>query len=63
MGNVWISLWEERPIVIMVKDESAGAVEGSEIKKAKLTAEDVPVLEKVLLGKLRVKTNDWLLNT
>lgn len=63
MKNVWVSLWEERPVVIKVKDETAGAVEGAEIRKVKLNEEGLPIFETERLGKLRVKTDEWLLNT
>lgn len=43
MRNVWISLWEERPVVMKIKDETPGALDGAEIRKVKLDGNDLPV--------------------
>jgi len=63
MWNVWVSLWEEKPIIIKEKDTTAGALENAEIKKVKLCEDGLPKLDTQLLGKMKIKTDEWILNS
>lgn len=60
--NVWVSLYETKPVIIKEKDPTPGASEYAEIKKAVLL-EGKPKLETHLLGKLRVRTDEWVFNS
>lgn len=59
--NVWISLYESKPIIIKEKDTSPGALETAEIWKVVLE-DGKPKFETNLLGWLRVRTDEWVFN-
>jgi len=55
-------LYETKPVIIKEKDPTPGASEYAEIKKVVLI-EGKPKLQTLLLGKLRVKTDEWVFNS
>ena len=65
LGNIWVELWEDRPVITRTKDTSEGAEEGAFIETLSVVSEPDPVPEfkSVFLGACKVETDQWLFDT
>ena len=65
LGNIWVELWEDRPIINKTKDTSEGAEEDAVIETLSVVSDSDPRpdFKSVFLGACKVNTDQWLFDT